>query len=69
METLSPETIIEVSDDLGQGIVISPYTLAAALCQAHSHSIHHFACIGYMLESLGEKTTDPRFGYNPTTPK
>ena len=69
MESLSPSLIVEVSDDLGLGMVVTPYTLAGAMCQAHSHAIHHFACIGYVLESLGKATIEDRFGYNPTTPE
>lgn len=69
MATLSPKTIVEVTDDLGLGMVKTPYTLAAAMCQAHSHAIHHFACIGYVLESLSAGDIEKRFGYNPTTPE
>ena len=69
METLAPDTGVEVRDDLGLGVVVTPYTLAGAMCQAHSHAIHHFACIGYILESLGEAKIEDRFGYNPTTPE
>ena len=56
-------------DDLGQGQVTVEYTLGSALCQAHSHAIHHFACIGYVLEQLEVNIPDSRFGYNPTTPE
>lgn len=69
MAALAPDLMVEVSDDLGLGMVVTPYTLAGAMCQAHSHAIHHFACIGYVLESLGESTIEERFGYNPTTPE
>ena len=45
------------------------YTLASALIQAHSHAIHHFASIGYIISQLGIELPDADFGYNPTTPK
>jgi len=61
--------MIEVSDDLGLGKVTTNYTLAAALIQAHSHAIHHFASIGYIISKLGIELPDADFGYNPTTPR
>ena len=61
--------MIEVSDDLGLGKVTTKYTLAAALIQAHSHAIHHFASIGYIISKLGIELPDADFGYNPTTPR
>ena len=70
MSHLDPNTMVEVMDDLGSGEKISVnYTLGSAICQAHSHTIHHFACIGYVLEQLGQSIPDSGFGYNPTTPK
>lgn len=69
LENLSPTTLLAVVDDLGQGQVTVEYTLGSALCQAHSHAIHHFACIGYVLEQLEVNIPDSRFGYNPTTPE
>ncbi len=62
-------TLIEVSDDLGLGNVTANYTLASALIQAHSHAIHHFASIGYIISQLDISLPDMDFGYNPTTPK
>ncbi len=61
--------IVEVRDDLGMGEVVVNYTLASALIQAHSHAIHHFASIGYIISQLGIELPDEDFGYNPTTPK
>jgi len=61
--------IVEVSDDLGMGEVVVKYTLASALIQAHSHAIHHFASIGYIISQLGIELPDEDFGYNPTTPR
>ena len=61
--------MIEVKDDLGLGMVTANYTLAAALIQAHSHAIHHFASIGYIISQLGISLPDMDFGYNPTTPR
>jgi uncharacterized damage-inducible protein DinB len=61
--------IISVTDDLGMGKVTANYTLGSALIQAHSHAIHHFASIGFIINQLGIELPDPDFGYNPTTPK
>lgn len=61
--------MIEVSDDLGLGLVTTNYTLASVLIQAHSHAIHHFASIGYIICKLGIELPDADFGYNPTTPR
>jgi len=61
--------IVQVSDDLGLGMVTVNYTLSSALIQAHSHAIHHFASIGYIISQLGIELPDADFGYNPTTPK
>ena len=61
--------LIEVTDDLGLGTITTNYTLASALIQAHSHAIHHFASIGYIIAKLGIELPDADFGYNPTTPR
>lgn len=61
--------ILLVKDNLGDGIVEVQYTLASLLMQAHSHTIHHFAIIGFLVHSLGIELPDADFGYNPTTPK
>ncbi len=61
--------VVKVSDDLGLGTVVANYTLSSALIQAHSHAIHHFASIGYIIYQLGIEMPDADFGYNPTTPK
>jgi len=61
--------MVQVSDDLGMGMVTVNYTLASALIQAHSHAIHHFASIGYIISQLGIELPDTDFGFNPTTPK
>ena len=63
------DTLIAVTDDLGTGKVTANYTLGAALIQAHSHAIHHFASIGFIINQLGIELPDADFGYNPTTPK
>jgi len=68
IQGLDPDLQVEVVDDLGLGKVQVNYTLGSALCQAHSHAIHHFASLGYMLYQLGVEIPDNRFGYNPTTP-
>jgi hypothetical protein len=61
------ETVI-VIDDLGLGMIEIPYTYGAVLAQANSHTIHHYAIINYILDSLGVVIRDSKFGYNPTTP-
>jgi len=61
--------IVEVTDDLGLGVVSANYTLAGILIQAHSHAIHHFASVGYIIAQLGIDLPDDDFGFNPTTPK
>jgi len=61
--------IVSVTDDLGLGKVTANYTLNSILIQAHSHAIHHFASIGYIIAELGIELPDADFGYNPTTPK
>ena len=61
--------LVEVKDDLGLGMVTANYTIAAALIQAHSHAIHHFASIGYIISQMGINLPDGDFGYNPTTPR
>jgi hypothetical protein len=58
-----------VIDDLGMGKTEIPYTYGALLAQANSHTIHHYAIINYIFDSLGIVITDSDFGYNPTTPK
>ncbi len=65
---IDPSTPVTLVDNLGLGTVEIPSTLGAGLCQAHSHAIHHFACIGYILHLQGIALPDGRFGYNPTTP-
>ena len=60
---------ILVIDDLGLGTLGLPYTYAALLSQANSHTIHHYAIISYIVDRLGVTINDSNFGYNPTTPK
>ncbi|GAA3620890.1 DinB family protein [Flavivirga jejuensis] len=60
---------VNVVDDLGLGKTEIPYTLAALLAQANSHTIHHYAIINYILDRIGIIINDADFGYNPTTPK
>lgn len=72
LHTIEPsdfDKIISVTDDLGTGRVTTNYTLGAALIQAHSHAIHHFASIGFIIQQLGIELPDADFGFNPTTPK
>ena len=61
--------IVPVQDDLGLGEIVQNYTLGSALIQAHSHAIHHFASLGYLINQLGIDLPDNDFGYNPTTPR
>ena len=58
-----------VMDDLGMGKIEIPYTYGSLLAQANSHTIHHYAIINYIFDSLGIAIDDSDFGYNPTTPK
>ena len=68
ISSLDPGIIVTIKDNLGQGMVDVPATLGGGLCQAHSHAIHHFACIGYLLHIYGIQLPNKVFGYNPTTP-
>lgn len=63
------DTKVTVTDDLGLGVITANYTLSAILIQAHSHAIHHFASIGYIIAQLGIELPDEDFGFNPTTPR
>ncbi len=65
---INTDYIIHVTDDLGQGEVTVSYTLESIMAFAHSHAIHHFATIGYLLHQLNIQHTVKGFGYNPTTP-
>lgn len=69
IESINHNQLVEVSDNLGLGMVTTQYTLASILIQAHSHAIHHFASIGYIISKLGIELPDEDFGYNPTTPR
>lgn len=60
---------VEITDNLGLGLITAKYTLAAALMQAQSHAIHHFASVGYIIYQLEIELPDADFGFNPTTPK
>lgn len=69
LENADFNKIVMVTDDLGLGIVSENYTLGGILIQAHSHAIHHFASVGYVISQLGIALPDVDFGFNPTTPK
>lgn len=69
LENADFNKIVMVTDDLGLGIVSANYTLGGILIQAHSHAIHHFASVGYVISQLGIAFPDADFGFNPTTPK
>jgi uncharacterized damage-inducible protein DinB len=69
LESENLDVMVQVQDDLGLGVVTANYTLASALIQAHSHAIHHFASVGYVISQLGIELPDADFGYNPTTPR
>ena len=62
-------SMVSVTDDLGLGVIATNYTLSAILIQAHSHAIHHFASVGYVISQLGIELPDNDFGFNPTTPR
>tara|TARA_R110002049_G_scaffold58113_4_gene158418 strand:- start:1198 stop:1698 length:501 start_codon:yes stop_codon:yes gene_type:complete len=67
--TFNVDEIILVIDDLGLGKTEIPYTYGSLLTQANSHTIHHYAIINYIFDSLGIVANDSDFGYNPSTPK
>jgi len=69
LEEVDMDQMIEVSDDLGKGVIVQKYTLGSILIQAHSHAIHHFASLGFIICQLGIELPDEDFGYNPTTPR
>ncbi|MGB2128334.1 MAG: DinB family protein [Flavicella sp.] len=61
--------ILHVTDDLGRGKQTVTYSVAALLFQIHSHTLHHYASIGYIVYQLGISIEDSTFGVNPTSPK
>jgi uncharacterized damage-inducible protein DinB len=61
--------VLLVTDDLGSGKMTATQTLGSVLLQAHSHAIHHYASIGFIIYQLEIELPDVDFGYNPTTPK
>lgn len=63
------DILVAVTDDLGTGKITANYTLGSTLIQAHSHAIHHFASIGFIINQLEVALPDNDFGYNPTTLK
>ncbi|MGJ8744380.1 DinB family protein [Polaribacter sp.] len=69
IDTSNFSTMVLVKDDLGSGIITINYTLESVLAYAHSHAIHHFASIGFIIHQLGIELPDADFGNNPTTPK
>lgn len=69
IKTTEFNSIVKVSDNLGLEIESANYTIAAILMQAHSHAIHHFASVGYVIYQLQIALPDADFGFNPTTPK
>lgn len=69
LKTENFNEIVKVTDDLGLGVITANYTLSAILIQAHSHAIHHFASVGYVISQLGIQLPDEDFGFNPTTPR
>ena len=69
LKTQDFDKVVKVTDDLGLGIITANYTLSAILIQAHSHTIHHFASVGYIISQLKIQLPDEDFGFNPTTPR
>lgn len=65
---VNTDYLLHVTDHLGKGKVTVDYTLESILAHANSHAIHHYATIGYILNTLGIEVHVPGFGYNPTTP-
>ncbi|WP_299055706.1 DinB family protein [uncultured Polaribacter sp.] len=62
------QKIMIVKDDLGSGVVEVNYTLESVLAYAHSHAIHHYASLGFLIYQLNIQLPDADFGFNPTTP-
>ncbi|WP_378187183.1 DinB family protein [Aquimarina sp. W85] len=60
--------LLHVTDDMGHGKVTVNYTLESILAHANSHALHHYAIIGYIMNSMGITYEIPGFGYNPSTP-
>lgn len=54
---------------MGLGLITANYTLAGILIQAHSHAIHYYASVGYIISQLGIELPDDDFGFNPITPR
>ncbi len=69
LQSMDLNQLITVKDDLGKGLVVQKYTLGGLLVQAHSHAIHHYASLGYIISQLGIEIPDEQFGFNPTTPR
>jgi len=69
LKNVNFDKIVKVTDDIGLGVITANYTLGGVLIQAHSHAIHHFASVGYIISQLDIKLPDADFGFNPTTPK
>ncbi len=69
LESNDLNRIVNLTDDLGLGEVTVKFTVVASLVQAHSHAIHHFAIVGYIISQLGIQLPDKDFGFNPTTPR
>ncbi len=65
---VNTDYLIHVTDDMGQGKITVNYTLESILLHANSHTVHHYATIGYILNNLGIDIKISGFGYNPTTP-
>ena len=66
--SLDEDKKLAVKDDLGSGLITIEYSLESILAQAHCHTIHHFAAIGYLLHIFKLNINIKGFGYNPTTP-
>ncbi len=60
---------LNVIDDLGLGKLEIEYSFPSLLAQANSHTIHHYAIISYIMDSLKISTNIEDLGYNPTTSK
>jgi uncharacterized damage-inducible protein DinB len=69
LDTKQLKRLVYVTDDLGSGKIRAEYTLSAIFIQAHSHAIHHYASIGYIIHQLSIELPDNTFGFNPTTPE
>ena len=65
---INMDRLVSLKDDMGLGMVETKTTVGAILMQANSHTLHHYASLGYIISQLDLDLPCSRFGFNPTTP-